>query len=411
MDSKVKDLRQELLKLSPLEKASMLRGAIDPKYFNHVVRPALYKRCDNDPEKVHEFVLEALHSQGWATKLISPFFWSSKDLLIKVNGIDVVPFGTAAGMDKNGDALMAFSQIFGFQEPGTVVLCQRDGNKKPRVAVDEKNLDIYNAQGFPSKGLNYFFSNITDYRASGGTAIVYASICGLPLSEKEAVQRASDEMEVLIRKLNPYVNGFVWNPFSPNTDALKLLRTPSVFYETARQMESLAPDKLRLVKIGPYEPSEKDDVFKLIRSFINGGGDGVVTTNTKMFPKDALPESVNANWGYPSAGRSGKFLQSYRTRSIKDVRKEFPNSVIVATGGIYTANDALDSFVHGANMLEGLTPYTYFGTGLVREMMHGVSRKLKKSGLNLRDLQDVVKDLIKRYGDLPEKEVGALLNL
>ena len=87
------------------------------------------------------------------------------------------PFGTAAGMDKNGDALEAFSYVFGFQEIGTVVVHDRPGNDKPRVASDPANEDLYNAQGFPSKGKNYVKEKLHAFRPIIGSApVVYASI-------------------------------------------------------------------------------------------------------------------------------------------------------------------------------------------------------------------------------------------
>jgi dihydroorotate dehydrogenase len=48
-------------------------------------------------------------------------------------------------------------------------------------------------------------------------------------------------MEVLISRLRPYVQGFVWNPSSPNTPALKNLRTKELFKEHAELIRELTP--------------------------------------------------------------------------------------------------------------------------------------------------------------------------
>lgn len=404
-------VQDTLPKLNLMEKVTLLRGALDPDYFKEHVRPMLYEKCGGDAETVHELVLHLLRTEGYATRFISPFFRPQKNLMIEVNGKDVCPFGTAAGMDKDGEVLTAFGRIYGFQEPGTVVLFERYGDNKIRVAALEEYLDVANAQGFSSKGLEYFLEKISAYRRAGGKAIIYANICGLPLSEKNAVQNAMKEMEILITKLLPYVDGFVWNPASPNIAALKLLRNPIVFHDTAQLMTQLAKDKLRLVKIWTYEPKEKDATFQMIGKFIEEGGHGVVTTNTKMFSKDQLPEHIRDKWGHTSFGRSGAFLRDYRLRSVKDMRIAFPDAIIIGTGGIYTPDDAYDTFRAGANMLEGFTPYAYFGPGLVKNLMKGVSVRMYNDGFQfLGMLQAEVRELARegRLESFLRKETSIL---
>jgi dihydroorotate dehydrogenase len=385
--TRVETQHNNLPKLSPRENLMLLRGTIDTKYFRERTRPMLYEKSKGDSETVHELVLDTLHRHGTVVKLMSPMFLPDPKLMIKVKGISVLPFGTAAGMDKNGDALEAFGGIFGFQEPGTVVISYRSGNPKVRVVAIEKENDLINAQGFPSKGIQNFEKNIKEYRESGGKAKLYVSICGLPSGEAP-IKEASAQMINLIWSIGEYSNGLVWNPFSPNTASLKKLREPEVFKETASLMRAHTKNKLLLVKIGPYEPEERNVALKLVESFINGGGDGVVTTNTKMLPKDVLPESVKETWRYSSAGRSGEFLREYRLRSIRDIRRAFPDSVIIGTGGISDGEDAYQTFRAGANMVEGYTPYTYSGPGLVRHIMNGVSNKLEFLGFkSLEEIQ------------------------
>ncbi len=384
---------EQLPALSRWETLKLFRGAISPDYFKNHVRPMFYEKCGNDAEKVHELGLTQMHKHGKAFKKIAPFFFEKpRELRIKVKGLEFVPFGTAAGMDKNGEAFDAFENVFGFQEPGTVIVNKRDGNKPIRVAALESELDLFNAQGFPSKGLDYFNNNLTKYRDEGGKAIIYVSICGLPLSETNALELALSEMDTLMSTLNPRVQGFVWNPASPNTAALKVLRVPDIFKQTAELMKSHAPEKLLLVKLGTYEPEEKAESLKLVKAFIDGGGDGVVTTNTKPFQKDQLPSGIRETWGYGSAGRSGKFLIPYMLRSIEDIRIAEPNAIIVGTGGaMYQQDTALEAFESGATMLEGLTPYTYYGPGLASKIMGDLAWKFSNAAegepRSLKELQ------------------------
>ncbi len=306
------------------------------------------------------------------------------ELYVNVAGKQVMPFGTAAGLDKNGDALSPLSHLFGFLEWGTVVVQPRPGNNRPRVAVDEAANEVYNAQGFPHKGLEYALNKAALYHAQGGKAPLLTSICGIP-PQPEQLDIAYQELDTLIEKLNIYSDGFVWNPFSPNTGALKALRTPSEFRKSAELLSKKVGSKLKLVKMGPYdnEETKRKEWLGLVDAWMQGGGDGIVAVNTYMVPKEQVPSK---DWGYPSAGRSGTFLQDYRQRAIKDTRAAFPKAFIAAAGGIDSGEQAWNAFVEGANVLEGYTPYTFKGFGLIIEMATYVANKLRNLGY--RSLQE-----------------------
>jgi len=374
--------------LNLLERFAFEQSLYHPWVFRHIIRPQLYKRNGNEPEAVHESVLEMMGRQDVieTLKRNQRLFEVPEELTVGVNDRRIIPFGTAGGLDKNGDGLVALSYVAGFQEPGTVVVPERPGNKRPRVAVDNKVEDAWNAQGFPSKGLPYFFEKVKSFRrVTGRRPTVYVNICGLPLSEQNALEVAMQEMQQLLVTLNPYVNGFVWNPFSPNTAALTRLRTPQIFRENAELMRKHAPNKLLLVKIGPYNEDERQQAFSLINGFMEGGGHGVVAVNTRMFPKEQIPV---ANWGYPTGGRSGRFLHDYRIRAVRDVRQEFQEAVISATGGIYDGDDAYETFRAGATMLGGYTPYIFRGLGLLPQIERRVAQRLRQDGYqNLEQLQ------------------------
>lgn len=371
-----------------LERKAFEKSLTSTRFFREVVRPILYTRARNDAEQVHEFALEALVLYESAVRKVSPLF-DIPELQLELAGKCVTPFGIAAGLDKNGDASYPLSKLFGFLEIGTIVVPKREGNLRPRVAVDNEREEIYNAQGFPSKGLDHVLGNLAAYRSRDGQAPLLLNICGIPPDQNQLAV-AHQELETLLDKLGPYADGFVWNPFSPNTEALKLLRTPDEFKQTAEQVKEKAPTKLRLVKMGPYDSvlERQRAWLELVGAWMDGGGHGVVVVNTYMVPKETVPAE---NWKYPSAGRSGKFLQVYRQRAIKDVRREFPKAFIIATGGIDSAEEAMAAFKAGANVLEGYTPYTFHGFGLLHEIALGVITKLNVNGY--KTLADFQKNL------------------
>ncbi|MBI2172627.1 MAG: hypothetical protein HYT73_00250 [Candidatus Aenigmarchaeota archaeon] len=361
-----------------------------PLLFRHLVRPGLYRRSEGDPERVHDYVLGMLNDPDAVEVLRSnSYIFDSPWLEISLNGQRVRAMGTAAGLDKDGDALKPLSLVYGFQEPGTVIVSQRRGNDRPTVAVGNAD-DLYNAQGFPSEGMNYFLSQIRYFRKTMPDYPIYVSECGLPLSEENAVETALAQMKVLLTELDPYVQGHVWNPFSPNTDALKLLRTPEAFREHAGLMARHAPDKLRLVKMGPYEGDGMEQHLRLTEAFLDGGGHGIVGPNTKMVPKEQVPSK---RWGYKSAGRSGAPLKPYRLRMTADTHQVFPEAVIFACGGIFDGDDAYETFKLGATALESYTPETFYGPGLVaRKQERVVDRLMADRYDDLEQLQEEVRN-------------------
>ncbi|MBI4020075.1 MAG: hypothetical protein HY367_01975 [Candidatus Aenigmarchaeota archaeon] len=361
------------------------KGLEDPRFFRRVVRRLAYLRAGGDPERVHEMALEALNK--YVDIASGSHYVLGADLRVNIAGSSIMPFGTAAGLDKNCDALEPLSYMAGFQEVGTIIVNPRKGNDRPRVAVDEKAGDLYNAQGFPSKGLDYAARKLMSYREHGGNAFILASICGLPPGP-DSIDVALDETRMLLKGLDLFVDGFVWNPFSPNTAALTLLRKPRVFRQYAQLVKEKAGGRPALVKMGPYEEKDRQQWIDLAGGWMEGGGDGLVGVNTYMVPKESVP---SRNWGYPSAGRSGRFLRPYRQRAIRDARREFPDSLIIATGGIDSAEEAWQAFDAGANLLEGYTPYTFHGLGLLPQMTSGVKGILRANRLGLQEYQDSIK--------------------
>ncbi len=362
-----------------IEREIFKQSLLHPWVFQQIVRPQAYKRAGGDAEAVHALALETLNKYVDVVRDVAPRFQNDA-LKVRFCGKEIMPFGTAAGIDKNADALEPLSYLFGFQETGTIIVPKREGNKRPRMVADVAHGNLYNAQGFPSKGFDYALPKIREYREHGGQGVILANICGIP-PESDQLEVARHDLNTLVQHLTPYIDGFVWNPFSPNTSALKLLRTPDEFKRSIDLIAQYAPTKVKLVKMGPYEGTaqERDPWMQLAHAWIDNGGDGLVAVNTKMVDKTEVPL---ANWGYPTAGRSGRALQPYRQRAISESRREFPNAVLIATGGIDSTHQAWEAFHDGATLLEGYSPYTKYGFGLLRTMNQGIENVLKYSNYN-----------------------------
>lgn len=398
-----------------VESAGLAISLYSPFFFQVVVRPELYRQAGNNPGKVHNEALEMaqLYREVFAANPIASDF---PELKTNVGGIEMVPFGTAAGIDKNAEALEPFSNAFGFLTIGTVLPLLREGNEEPNIAV--ANGDVYNAQSFPSRGSYQVMKNLKRYRKSDAPQKpVVASICALPYLRRESglnsfapnrnrvitsrttaaleyrefkdiennleksLENAYDDTCMLVRVLSPLVDIFEWNIFSPNTATLPLMRKPDVVAEYAKVVAGSG--KQSLMKVGPYTDQEYDPNMTLYEAWMKHAH-GFTGVNTLRIADPPIP-----NWKHGAAGKSGTPLQPYRDRFITDARKAFPSAIIFAAGGIDSGSEAYMCFELGADAVTGYTPYTKKGIGLLRKEMKYVSRQLHKDGYS--GLQDFVR--------------------
>jgi len=358
-----------------LERAAFKAGMKSQLTYEWLVRPAAYAMSGWDAEQVHDLGIEMLNRYEEVLQDMAPEFCVGP-LYTILNSKAIMPFGTAGGMDKNGEALVPLSHVFGFLESGTVTFEPRDGNPRPRIVA--ANGDIYNAQGLPSRGVVNFLKNVKNYRYSRTGKPVYANITGIPGSR--GLDDAYHETDLLLTTLSRNVDGFVWNPSCPNSNDLVQLRSSNTFREYAELFAKRANDKLKLVKISPYEFEDVDarrDALQMADAWMAGGGDGFVAVNTYSVPRDKVPSN---EWGHKSAGRSGKFLKPYMLRAVRDMRSAFPKSVIIGVGGIETSGDAYETFAAGADAVEAYTAYAVHGFGALHEMMHGLANRLEREG-------------------------------
>ncbi len=353
------------------------RALTDPEYYEQVARPLLYRLALGDPERAHRIAFWTLNRAQESVARVGERL-HGQDLAVHLFGKEAVPIGTAAGFDKDCDALAPLGALFGFQEVGTVVLRKRRGNKQPRVHVDADARTMYNAQGFPSQGLRHARRKLAAYREAGGDGLVFASVCGLPEGPSD-ITTAREELAELVRGLAPYVDGFVWNPYSPNTEALSRLRTPAEFKVAAQILAEHAPGKPRLVKVGPHRPYERGWRLGLIEAYLSAGGTGVVAVNTWPVQRSQVPAG---EWGYAHAGLSGRPLYDPAKQAVADVRAEFPNATIIGVGGVGARGprDAWELLEAGADGVELFTACTIRGFGVLAEQQSGIRAGLRAAG-------------------------------
>ena len=348
------------------------KAMVDTEFFKEIVRPALYWLYNGDFEIIHDVSLDYLKKFPFVAEELAPLF-DSPNLHIRVDGKSVMPFGNAEGFDKNAVAIRSLSNLFGIVMFGTVPVNQRKGNSKPRIETDEIQKTIYNALGFPTEGLDRVVRNARQYKRHEANAVLLGSICGIP--DEKGIETAYRELEKLATELAPYVDGFIWNPASPNTYSLPLLRKYDVAKRSAEIISKNSKGKL-LVKIPPYENDVcRQETLSFVKGFLDGGGNGVVAVNTL---KTSYQIGENK-----FSGLSGSNLGRFRQKAIKDIREEFGKDIfLIAEGGIIeeSGEQAFNAFGAGANAIAGYTGMVFNGFGVIPQMARGLERMLNKKG-------------------------------
>lgn len=120
------------------------------------VRPALFRLGDGDAEAAHHATLERLarlSDRRISLKLLSRLT-ATHASPVEVAGITFPNrVGLAAGVDKNGIALRAWSHLgFGHVELGTVTAQAQPGNPQPRLFRLRSSDAIINRMGFNNDG-------------------------------------------------------------------------------------------------------------------------------------------------------------------------------------------------------------------------------------------------------------------
>ena len=172
-----------------------------------------------DAERAHELTLETLRRAPALATL--PFARAPVDDPVELLGLRFANrVGLAAGLDKNGECLRAWSRLgFGFVEIGTVTPRPQPGNPRPRMFRLPEHEAIINRLGFNNKGVDYLLERVaeSDYRG----------VLGINIGKNfdTPIERAADDYLIGLRKVYRAASYVTVNISSPNTKNLRELQS------------------------------------------------------------------------------------------------------------------------------------------------------------------------------------------
>jgi len=358
-----------------MEKIFSVRNTIIGLLYRAILKPILFLV---DPEAIHVLAINTGRFLGsnpltrFKTSVL--FNYSNEILSQKIAGMEFKnPIGLAAGFDKDAyltDILPAIG--FGFMEIGSVTgeLCE--GNPKPRLWRIPKSRGIVVNYGLRNEGCRKISKRLRDKKFSiplginvAKTNSVATSVLKEGIADYVKAYKSFVEIGAFFTINISCPNAFGGEPFT-DPQKLELLLT---------EIDKIKTRKPVFLKMPPDLPTSRVD--EIIKVAENHKITGFICSNLTKKRIKLADKSVPV-----AGGISGKPAENASNELIsyiyKKVCKKF---VIIGCGGVFSAADAYRKIKLGASLIELITGMIYQGPQVVSEINQGLTRLLKKDGL------------------------------
>ncbi len=327
-----------------------------------------------DAERVHTWAMNRL--SFFRKKSLLKYIIESRyavdepDLSQTLWGINFPnPVGLAAGFDKNAKYIDALACLgFGFIEIGTLTPRGQSGNLKPRLFRLPQDQALINRMGFNNRGV---MSANPRIRRRKEQIVVGANIG----KNKETPNEFVDvDYTQCFEQLYKSVDYFVVNVSSPNTPGLRELQEKAPLTSLLNKLQelnySLGKGKPIFLKIAPDLTNEQlDDIVEIVSETKI---QGIVATNTTI-SREGLITSAARVEKIGEGGLSGAPLRERATEVVRYIHNRSNGAIpIIAVGGIFTAEDALEKLNAGACLVQVYTGFIYEGPSLARKICEGL---------------------------------------
>jgi len=313
-----------------------------------------------DPEKVHELTIHSM-------KVLGPNLKNSADEIdFKVEAFGLKfksPFGLAAGLDKNAEAIDFLTTLpFGFIEVGTVTKLAQSGNEKPRLFRLVEFKSLRNRMGFNNLGSKVVISNILKSNKRN-------KILGVNLGKNKTTENHDAHLDYsyLYKLFASSADYLVINVSSPNTPGLRNLLSEKGLREIfeAVSIERKKIDKPLFVKISPDMSFEQiDSVISLVSEFHLTG---IIATNTTIMPQ------------YGEGGISGKLLFE-RSKEVRNyLLEKMPASMeLIGVGGFFDFEQIKEYWMKGGKLIQIYSSFIFEGPEILIDLEKKLLLDFKK---------------------------------
>lgn len=274
--------------------------------------------------------------------------------------------GLAAGLDKNADHIGGLAQLgFGFLEVGTVTPKPQPGNDRPRLFRIPERQALINRMGFNNKGVDHLVEQLaTKPRPSIPIGI------NIGKNRNTSNQQAIGDYLHCLEAVYDAADYITVNLSSPNTPGLRELQegqalqalVTGLMEKRSAMAERTGRRVPLVVKIAPdIDPTP---LTELADTLLEAGIDGIIATNTTL-DRQGVAGCKHAE---EVGGLSGQPLTEKSTDIVRKLRAHIGDDcVLIAAGGIASAQDALYKVNAGADLVQIYTGLIYRGPSVISE--------------------------------------------
>lgn len=309
------------------------------------------------------------------------FQYHPTDLQKNVFGLHFTnPVGLGAGFDKNALYLNELDALgFGFVEVGTLTPKGQAGNDQPRLFRLPHDKALINRMGFNNNGAAAAKKNLAKWNDAKNKYATSKMIVGGNIGKNKITPNefAWQDYKICFNELFDEVDYFVVNVSSPNTPGLRELQEKDALKKIFSELQNDNAGKLNpkplLLKIAPDLTNEQlDDIISLAFEIQLSG---LVATNTtidrSMLSKHSMQQSEAIGMG----GLSGKPVSNRSAEVLSYLAKNTENKIpLIASGGIFTGEDAADRLKNGAALVQVWTGFVYEGPAIVKNICKYLSQ-------------------------------------
>lgn len=290
------------------------------------------------------------------------------------------PVGLAAGFDKNAEHFNELAALgFGYVEIGTVTGEGQAGNERPRMFRLPDDSGLLNRMGFNNHGSSVVAARLGKKRIEPLLGVNIGKTKVVPLDEAPA------DYEKSFRRLFDFARYFVVNVSSPNTPGLRELQNKEPLTRLLGHLQNINAEMAAqksvhrrpiLLKIAPdITDGQLDDILEVIEAC---DIDGIIATNTTIERDDLRTR------GQQDLGPGGVSGRPVRQRSVELIKRIYTLTdgklPIIGVGGIFTAEDALETIRAGASLVQVWTGFIYEGPSAIRRINRGLTRACEEEG-------------------------------
>ncbi len=346
--------------------------------YRHVAKPFFFRR---DPEDVHDAVSWIGERVGRFAFLrnLTAFVLRYQDpvLVQDVAGIRFPnPIGLTAGFDKNARLTRIMPDVgFGFEEIGSVTGEPCEGNPRPRLwrLPESKGLVVY--YGLKNDGCEAISARLRGetFRIPIGTSVARTNLPAFA-----GVEEGIADYAKAFRAFADIGEYFAVNVSCPNTCGGEPFTDPDRLEKLLAVLDAIPTKKPVFLKLPVDAPFE--ETRRLMEVAAAHRVHGFILSN--LTKKRDRPEIVREEiTGLDKGGVSGRPTFAIGNEQLSLAYQAFKDRfVFIASGGVFTAEDAYEKIRRGASLVQLATGMIFEGPQLIGELNRGLAALLRRDG-------------------------------